>query len=192
MHPCFTEAMNTNPRVLLFALCAAGFTGWTLFLWTTLPPRLAVHFDGAGTANGWMTPGGHLATVLGVGLGIPFLILGLALATRRLPPSLLNVPNASFWRAPANYRRACDIFLDWALEMGVAVMIWMALIQDQIMRANRLPEPRIDTSSAAFLTGAFLLAILLLGMRMLLQYRRPGPPREQAGRGGEEDGCHFY
>ena len=58
--------MKTNPRVLLFALCAAGFTGWTLFLGSTLPPRLAVHFDGAGVANGWMTPTGHLATVLGV------------------------------------------------------------------------------------------------------------------------------
>ena len=169
--------MKTNPRVLLFALCAAGFTGWTLFLGSTLPPRLAVHFDGAGVANGWMTPAGHLATVLGVGLGIPFLILGLAFAMRRLSPALLNVPNASFWRAPENYRRACDIFLGWALEMGVAVMIWMALIQDQILRANRLPEPRIDSMTAVILTGAFLLAILVLGLRLVLQFRRLGPPR---------------
>ena len=168
--------MKTNPRILLFALCAAGFTGWTLFLGSSLPARLAVHFDGAGAANGWMTPAGHLATVLGVGLGIPFLMIALALAMRRLPPTLLNVPNATYWRAPENYRRACDIFLGWALEMGVAVMAWMALIQDQIMRANRLPQPRIDTTTAAVLTGAFLLAVLLLGVRLVLQYRRPGPP----------------
>ncbi|MFO1529689.1 MAG: hypothetical protein U1F77_08150 [Kiritimatiellia bacterium] len=96
---------------------------------------------------------------------------------RRLPPALLNVPNAGYRRAPENpYRRACDLFLGWALEMGVAVMLWMALIQDQIMRANRLPEPRIDTATAAVLTGAFLLAVLLLGVRLVLQYRRPGPP----------------
>ncbi|MFO1529688.1 MAG: hypothetical protein U1F77_08145 [Kiritimatiellia bacterium] len=44
--------MKTSPRFLLFALRAAGFTGWTLFLGSTLPARLAVHFDEAERPTG--------------------------------------------------------------------------------------------------------------------------------------------
>ena len=65
-----------------------------------LPDTVASHFNGSGEADGFSSKLTHSITMvcLQAGMVLMFLILGFAL--KKLPTSMVNIPNKDYWFAP--------------------------------------------------------------------------------------------
>jgi uncharacterized membrane protein len=121
-----------------------------------LPPRIATHFDTSGRANGWMSRKDHGFFMLLFGLGVPGVAALMWTYLRRLPPSWLNVPKASFWRSPENFPIACDIMKKWGQWQATGLLIWMTLLNYQIVAANRTSPPRLNSIATIGLSVVLL------------------------------------
>ncbi len=149
----------------------------THFVWLgDLPQRLATHFDGAGKPNGWMTRRDHGLLMLFTGLGLPLFILCLIWLMKFLPSSLLNVPRHDYWRAPDNYPRACAIMQNWAQWLATGELIWMTLLNRQIVLANHLQPPRLPAAETWCQTAGFLIMIVASILGLIRRFRQTDLP----------------
>lgn len=165
-----------RPFALLALVLAALVFVITHFIWLgDLPQRLATHFDGAGKPNGWMTRHDHGFLMLLTGLGLPAFILCLIWLMRFLPPSLLNVPRPDYWRAPENYPKACAIMQSWAQWLATGELLWMTLLNWQIVLANHLKPPRL-AEDIWYLTAVFLVMIGASILWLIMRFRKTDPP----------------
>ena len=67
--------------------------------WQRLPERVASHFNGAGSVDGWMGKDANflLSAGLIIGLTASFYLVGVMM--RRLPQRWINLPNKAYWFA---------------------------------------------------------------------------------------------
>lgn len=145
----------------------------THFVWLSdLPQKLAPHFDGAGKANGWMTRQNHGLLMLLSGLGLPAFILCLSWIMKFLPSTLLNVPHPDYWRAPENYPKACAIMQQWAQWLAIGELLWMTLLNRQIVIANHTKPPRLAIAETWYLAAGFLIMIGASILWLILRFRK--------------------
>lgn len=165
--------MRSRLANLLLMGGAIFFVGSVFFSPPLLPERVASHFGGSGEPNGWTTRGSYLWSVTLIGFGIPALVIGVCFGIRYLPPSMLNVPHANFWRSARQYPEACRILLDWSFFLGAANFLWATLFHVLMVRANRLDPPALAPGPVFLLSGAYLLITVLLVLMLVLQFARP-------------------
>ena len=93
-----------------------------------------------------------------------------------LPPSLLSVPNADYWRSPEHYPEACRMGFNWSLWFGAMSLLWTAGLHYELVQANRLTPPHLDSARFLILTGAFILGMAVLAIGLLRSFRRAAQP----------------
>jgi len=152
-------------RALIFG--AMLFVASLCFLAPELQARVATHFNGAGQPDGWMTRGQHLLFISLLGFGLPAFITGLSYCIRFLPSSMLNTPHSTFWRSPENYPVACRIILHWSYAVGALTLLWMTLLNYQLVAANRLSPPFISPTQALFTAGFYVMGLVLLILQLV-------------------------
>jgi len=149
-----------NALAWICLIAAASIFVVTHIVWLgDLPARVATHFDMAGKANGWMSRKDHGFFMLLFGLGVPGFAVFMWSLLRRLPPTWVNVPKADFWRSPENFPLACEIMNQWGRWQATGLLIWMTLLNYQIVTANRASPPRLDSSSTWGLTVALFVFV---------------------------------
>ncbi len=116
----------TAPRIVQMGLLvlAAAQLGWYL---PRLPDRVAASFGLNGVPNGYDGKGAFLAWYVASLLVIVAMFQWLPYLMRRLPPSLINMPNADYWLAPE--RRESTVAdlaegLGWFGVVTVSFVIW--------------------------------------------------------------------
>lgn len=162
--------MSSRNATLVFLLALVFFFGC---LWrdaAALPERLATHFDGAGKPNDWMTRTQHLTFTIAFGLGVPAFILGVFYSIRFFPASTLNVPQAAYWRSPEHFPEACRILFVHGLWFASLLLIWMALLNAEIVAANRTVPPQLDNGSVMVFAGGLIAGLVLWIVMMLRRF----------------------
>lgn len=152
--------MKRHLAWILLALAALAFVLTHVVWLAELPPRVATHFSATGTANGWMTRTRHGTFMLLTGLGLPAFILLIGWAIRFFPASMLNVPHPAYWRSPAHYPTACRIMLQWSQWQSLALLLWVILLNYQIVLANRTSPPRLSSHDILWLSVPLVLVTL--------------------------------
>jgi len=171
----FHQSVHTRlPLMFLFG-SALLFVVSVICQAPLLPERVAVHFNLAGQPNGWMTRGQHLWMILLLGFGLPALVIGLCYCTRWFPPSMLNAPNAAYWRSPDRYPKARQILMRWAYGFGAISLQWVAALNHQVVEANRVDPPFLDPVPILVLTGLFLAATGVSITLLLIRFMKVKP-----------------
>lgn len=158
--------------ILFLLLSLAGFVLSVFSLAPSLPEQVATHFNAIGEADGWMSRTQHVTYFTLIGVGLPLFLIGICFATRFLPSSSLNVPNAAYWRSKENYPRACEILLQWSVWISVATLIWLGMLHYQLIDANRTQPPSLNTQNLIVITAIYLGCILIAVVGLLSKYRR--------------------
>ena len=143
---------------LLLAGTALVFVSTHVVWLADLPERLATHFNASGKANGWMSRRSHGSFMLVFGLGVPAFILTLGSTMRFLPASLMNVPRRDYWHQPQHYPEACAIMFSWSQWQAAGLLVWMTLLNHEIVKANLLKPPHLSSTNTWALTSALLLS----------------------------------
>jgi len=172
--------MGTNrvpPAVLvgvcvLFVFVVAQTTG-------LLPERVATHFAGDGTPNGWMSRQYYARFIILFGLGTALFPVLLGQFMRVLPSWTFNVPNREYWLGPSQRRETVAWLQSHMCWLGAALAGMVAAIHWMTVTANLSPGSRLDTSGMVVLLVAFASATITWSVVLLRRFRKP-PDRPAA------------
>jgi hypothetical protein len=165
--------MRVHP-ILLFAVLLPAAAFRVSSLGAHLPGIVAVHFDGAGNANGFTTGDDCRRFMLSFTLGAPlFVVLVTALIPRLLPPSMVNVPNRAYWLAPARARQSVIFLSEQGVWFGCIFLAFLVCVDELIARANQTAPPAFPTRVFIGSMVLFFAAIGVWAARMFRRFRLP-------------------
>jgi hypothetical protein len=142
--------------------------------WQGLPEKVAVHFDAAGRPNRWDSRQSLAVSTAVLHLGVAGVLVLVTSFLHRLPPSTMNLPKSGYWRRPENYPQACRISREWARWFATGQLVWATLMDRQLMLANQLRPPRLDSEAVWMLTAAFVgFTLLSIGLMLIRLNRVP-------------------
>lgn len=127
-----------------------------VFYYPQLPDTVASHFGADGEANEWSAKQTFfvvyffaLALVVGIFLLLPAFF-------RRLPASMINLPNKEYWLAPERREKTLLFLTDQLNRFGVATLSLLIATIQLAIRANLRPEKRLS-STMWVLLGVYAL-----------------------------------
>jgi uncharacterized membrane protein len=140
--------------VTLGIVLVIGVRVWSL--WSQLPDTMASHFGLSGRADSYMSKEGFFLVVVLVGGGALAAIFASPMLMRRLPPSLINLPNRHYWLANDERREvAIERVAGLLGGMGVATAALLAVAIDLVMQAN-LQRTHFDNGTFVIVMVAYL------------------------------------
>ncbi len=137
-----------------------------------LPASVATSFDLSGSVSGNMERG----QFLWISFFTPLLIAGITIGVlgllKRVPPNLVNMPRANFWRRPENFRQACEMMLDWGINFATSLLLFVDGLTYLTMVANRSVPPALDSGSMGLLVGVFVAFEFIFIGQMMFRFNR--------------------
>lgn len=165
-------------RLAIFLLILLAF--WQLFHYEPLlPQRMATHFDGAGTADGWSSRSEFLRTNAIMVAGFGILFVGITALIGRVPDAHINLPNKQYWLAPE--RRATT--LDWIgrqMEWFGAATIALLLGMTQLTILANLSGGNALGDAFWWLFGGYMLYMTAWLVALLRKAYARAPRQEGA------------
>jgi uncharacterized membrane protein len=147
-----------------------------------LPERVAAHFDMEGRVTRMRLTGAIGLGTWAMHLGLATLVVGFMSLLHLLSPRDINVPNADYWRQPANFKLACHHLRDWSRWFAAALIIWGTLFDRQLFLANQHQPPHLDSHAMSILLAVAILGMLLLiGVLWLRFSRIPSDRKDSSG-----------
>jgi serine/threonine-protein kinase len=163
--------------VLILVLLYLSFVACLLVSGPFLPERVATHFDGAGRPNGWMSRNGHLLFTLGLGTGLPFVMVGTSFLVRYLPSGMINIPRRDYWLVPERRGAACAYLLRHSLWLGCLTVAFVLCIHLLILESNTGGKPRLSSPTILGLAGGYVAGLACWIVTLFRHFSRP--PAEQ-------------
>jgi uncharacterized membrane protein len=105
--------------------------------WNSAPARVPSHFDAAGLPNAWSSRDEFFLIQVGVTLLVAALFIGMPAILKSTPASLINLPNKSYWLAPARREETMDRLASSFEVFACATMLFLILVFELTSLASR-------------------------------------------------------
>ena len=150
------------------AICVVQMVVW----YRQLPDVVPSHFNAAGQVDGEMGKTGFYALFVSMHLlflvGFPLLALGL----KKIPDSMINIPNKEYWLAPE--RREKSLSFNNTLLIAVGWMTsWLFIGIFQLSANVGIGQRDIINPEFYWLLGIYLLAIASVTIWVIMKFRLP-------------------
>jgi hypothetical protein len=133
---------------------------------STLPSRVASHFDLAGVADSFIGRTDYLMMMTGLSLGVPAVLLLVTVMLPFLMPNRLRIPSRDYWIAPERRAQTLSSIATVGLVMSAVAAAFMLGLQLLVVAANAQTPPRMDTA-ILFALVAFLVVSILISQFVL-------------------------
>jgi uncharacterized membrane protein len=150
----------------------------TIYYYPRLPAVVAQHFGAQGNPNGWAPREFFFIFSWVLLLGLSAIFMFTPRLLRRLPVSLINLPNRKYWLAEERKDESLRFLGEEMQWMGVLTTAFIVLVLHLAIRANLNPEPRLENTPFIVLLAVFAL---LMFWEIATLYRR-FPKVESAGK----------
>ena len=157
--------MKTGRMVIFVAVLLA--IGQCLYFGPRLPATMASHFGANGQPDGSQSKGAFLGFDLFIVALLTAIFTGMPLLIRRLPVSMINLPNKDYWLAPER-RDESLAFLANQLELigGSALLLVVAVMQlafnANLSNAPTMPPTLIWPPVVAFIGFELVCTVRLM------------------------------
>jgi len=139
-----------------------------------LPDVVAVHFNAAGVANGFMRREECRGFMLFFTLGAPVFVAAVTgLIPRLFPPSMLNIPNRGYWLAPERAEDSIAFLSDQGVWFACILVIFLASVDWMVAKANASAPPNLPAGRFGGIMACFACAIGVWALRMFRRFRLP-------------------
>ena len=102
-----------------------------------LPEKIATHFGTNGTPNGWMNRDNYFLFMVGMGLGLSWLLACIGLLCRFIPARFVNIPNRDYWFSPERKQESCLYFSRYMIWMCCLTISFFAGMHYTVVKANQ-------------------------------------------------------
>lgn len=116
---------------------ALGSVAW-------LPERVASHFGARGLADGWMSRGGYVLTMVLMQTAFLAVFLGSHRLVFAVSPRWVNLPHKDYWLQPERRAVTQAMLATWLARMGAGFFLLMALTSLLTVQANLSEPARLD------------------------------------------------
>jgi uncharacterized membrane protein len=150
-------------RMLLFILIGI-FVAQSVYYFTALPEKVASHFDGTGTPDGWMSRSGFIALEAIILAILAFQFLALPYLIEKLPNSFMNIPHKDHWLSDER-RVETFAFMRRYLEWFAAVSLLLFILINQLVYAANIERQNLQSGKMwVILVGYFVFVAVWLVM----------------------------
>ncbi len=118
--------------IVLLLLCIAQVT----YYYPLLPDRVASHFGASGRPDAWSSKESFVKIYFIVVVFIVLLFPGIGLMLRKIPTSLMNLPNKDYWLSPERSQDTIDVLSRQFLWFGSATLMLLLDIFHQSFRVH--------------------------------------------------------
>lgn len=144
-----------------------------LYYYPLLPDRVAIHFNAAGIADAW-GPKSAFLEIFGLVFNIvAVLFCGLALLLRRIPDSMMNLPNKDYWLAPERREQTMARLTDQMFFTGAMTLILLDALFFLTMKANLTTSPTLPATLMWAMIIGFIVINIAWIVSMLRSFRLP-------------------
>jgi uncharacterized membrane protein len=158
------------PAIVFAAICL-GFLCYLAATAPLLPERVAMHFDGNGRPNGWMSRSSYLLFTGAFGLGPSLFLAGIFFAIRYMPVSSFSLPRRDYWLAPERRSETFAYFLRHGLWLAGLVMVLTAGVHYMVIQANA-GQGRLPATQFWILLGCFVAAIAVWIFKVIRHFMK--------------------
>ena len=136
-----------------------------------LPAQVASHFGINGQADDWMSKGAFLTLYLGLQFGLATIFLGLTRLLRRLPVSMINIPNREYWLADQRRQETLRYNEGMMVLLAGMTSLFMICLFQMTFQTNldRNADQNLNVPVFATLLAIYLLAVV---SSVIVMYRR--------------------
>ena len=159
--------------VLVLVMLWIAFAASLLGAAPMLPLRMATHFDGAGTPNGWMSRSEHLIFMAAFGVGFPLFIIGMCWMARYLPTSAIHLPHRDYWLSSERRDESTDYLFRHSIWLGCLGIAFITGLHWTVVFSNQRQPVNLPLSWVLLVAGSFLAGVVLW---IVCLYRRFGKP----------------
>ncbi|HET7585854.1 MAG TPA: DUF1648 domain-containing protein [Gemmatimonadaceae bacterium] len=139
----------------------------------SLPSVVASHFGAGGVADGFMPRDTYIMFMSVVSLGVPLTVGVLLRQLRRIPVSLINIPNRDYWLAPERADASRQYLARHGTIFPALLVVFLCFVHWQVIGANRVHPARI--AERPFIVGLVLLLLVTIVWvgALFAHFRRP-------------------
>ena len=159
-------------RTLLIVVAAAAV--FLVLSGSAMPERVASHFVGDGSANGFMPRGAYLGLMLGLTIGLPFLLALPGWLIQRVPLSMVRLPHKDYWLAPERRASTLEFMTHRSTMFGAFMTVFLCYVHWLVVEANKANPPHLP--NAPFIAGMAVFAVVTVvwaGAFIVHFYDRP-------------------
>ncbi|MFA5073080.1 MAG: DUF1648 domain-containing protein [Nitrospirota bacterium] len=158
---------------LLFVLAIAVTIIETLYYYSLLPTTVAVHFNAAGQADTWGSKD-HFFMIMGITFVLMIIVFsGLPMLIRRVPDSLINLPNKGYWLAPKRREETISRLIDQLFFIGALSLLLMDILWYLVLKANLSDKPSLSAEWLWSMIIAFFVIVILWTILLIRSFRKP-------------------
>jgi uncharacterized membrane protein len=159
--------MNKNIG-FIWSLAFIAAVGYLMFIESSLPERLAVHFDISGNPNGFQSESTFITTFYGFIFLLNGLFLTLFFFIGRLPTQNINIPWKDYWFA--NEERKAAAFEKLRAVLGLVGIFFCAvfLITEHIIYQANTTNPWFTFPANGGVLVILILSLFLLAFSFII------------------------
>jgi hypothetical protein len=158
---------------MLFILAFVANVALTMISIAMLPDRVAIHFGGDGTADGW-APNDMNALFM---TGMHILLFCVFYFSPRLmflfPVKWISLPNKGYWLQPSVVPRTKARISRFMWQFGVAMFLLLLVIGILAFQANMASTVRLNLTVFFTALGGFMLYTIAWTIAFLRAFRLP-------------------
>ncbi|HXN08392.1 MAG TPA: DUF1648 domain-containing protein [Candidatus Acidoferrales bacterium] len=160
------------PQVALVVVLAIAAVQ-IAYYYPQLPSVMASHFDISGAPNSWMPKSAFFGLFCFIYIFYAALFWALPHLLMVSPPSLINMPNKSYWLAPARREITAHLLGDHMAWFGIALTVFLIAGCQLVIVAN-LPGHSGNLGPWVWwLLGIYLTFTLVWLIRLVRSFRLP-------------------
>lgn len=132
---------------VLFLLVFTANVALSLVSPVVLPSQVAIHFGPGGSPDSWAPT--YVNTLIFLATEIPLfaLLFFCPSLILRSPPALVSLPNKDYWLRDENKPKLRNKLESLIPEFGIAVFVFLFVVQLLVVRANLTATNRLDEPS---------------------------------------------
>ncbi len=159
-------------RIILYFLIGI-FAAHVTFYYPNLPDTIASHFNAAGAPNGFMSKQNFIVFETVILLIIIFEFMMLPIFLRKMPESIINIPNKRYWLA-AERRETAFLIIKKYFEWFSVALLCMFIAVNQIVFQANLTGQNLPGMIMWLILSAFILFTIVWSIRFVRQFKIKG------------------
>jgi len=168
--------MRVRLPIVAIVLLAVGAVTRTMSVLDRLPERMASHFGASGMPNAFMSREQFFSFFAAIGGGTVLVFLLIPGLVRRVPASMVNIPNRDYWLVPERLPAVHAKLRNWGEWFAAALTAFLVAVLELVLRANLDRQPLRNDLFIALL-GVFLAGQALSIVLLVLAFRVPSRAR---------------
>jgi hypothetical protein len=156
--------------LLAAALAVAGAVEIATF--SLLPAVVPARFAADGTPRGFTVRDVYIATMLGITIGLPLLVVLSMAWLPRVAPRSLNLPHRDYWLAPPRRAGTLATLGAFVCVLGSMVALFAMSVHLLIVDTNLAPGGRLSPAFIVLLAG-FVAGVASWIAALYWRFRRP-------------------